>query len=204
MDNPWDTHAEQGFAWRFACCNAIFPVPAGLVPLALSETRNASVTTYYTYMESPIGSLLLAGDGDSLQQVGFPGGKTRRRHEAGWVEDAGRFTAAIEQLRGYFAGEIHQFDLPLTPSGTGFQRKVWSALRGIPYGETRSYGELAGEVGNRKASRAVGAANGRNPIPVIIPCHRVIGSNGELTGFGGGLETKRFLLKLEQQNRNAN
>ncbi len=155
------------------------------------------MTTYYTYTDSPIGRLLLAGDGENLHTLGFPGGKMQRRHEPGWVEDATLFTQAIEQLRAYFAGELKQFDLSLAPAGTDFQRKVWSALQGIPYGETRSYGELATEVGNGKASRAVGAANGRNPIPVIIPCHRVVGSDGSLTGFGGGLETKQRLLALE-------
>ena len=159
------------------------------------------MTTYYTYMDSPIGSLLLAGDGENLQQLGFPGGKMQRRHEPGWVEDGSRFSAVTEQLRGYFAGKLEKFDLPLAPSGTSFQRKVWSALRDIPYGETRSYGELARNTGNSKASRAVGAANGQNPIPVIIPCHRVVGSDGSLTGFGGGLDTKRFLLELELQQR---
>ena len=155
------------------------------------------MSTYFTYMDSPIGSLLLAGDGKNLHTLGFPGGKMRRRHESGWVEDAAPFVRVITQLRAYFAGELKQFDLPLAPVGTEFQRKVWSALQGIPFGETRSYGELAREVGNGKASRAVGAANGRNPIPVIIPCHRVVGSDGGLTGFGGGLETKQHLLKLE-------
>jgi len=162
-----------------------------------------AMTTYYAYMDTPIGSLLLAGDGENLQQLGFPDGKARRRHEAGWVEDAGRFSGVIEQLRRYFAGALTQFDLPLAPVGTAFQRKVWSALRRIPYGETRSYGELARDTGNGKASRAVGAANGRNPIPVIIPCHRVIGGDGGLAGFGGGLDTKRFLLDLERRNGNA-
>ena len=159
------------------------------------------MTTYYTYMDSPIGSLLLAGDGESLHLLGFPGGKMKRRHEAGWAPAASRFKPAIAQLNSYFAGELKEFDLPLAPPGTEFQRKVWSALQEIPYGETRSYGELAREVGNANASRAVGAANGRNPIPVIIPCHRVIGGNGSLTGFGGGLETKQHLLKLEKGGR---
>ena len=155
----------------------------------------------YTYLDTPIGSLLLAGDGTSLTRLGFPGGKMRRRHAAGWVEDASRFSRAIEQLRAYFAGDLRQFDLPLAPAGTEFQRKVWSALRDIPYGATSSYGELAQAVGNGKASRAVGAANGRNPIPVIIPCHRVVGGDGSLAGFGGGLETKRHLLELELRQR---
>jgi methylated-DNA-[protein]-cysteine S-methyltransferase len=103
------------------------------------------------------------------------------------------------QLDAYFAGELQDFDLPLLPTGTRFQERVWQALAEIPYGETWSYGELARHIGKPKASRAVGAANGINPIPVIIPCHRVIGSSGKLTGFGGGLETKQYLLKLESE-----
>ena len=155
------------------------------------------MATYYTYTDSPIGSLLLAGDGENLHTLGFPDGKMQRRHEPGWIEDAASFARPIEQLRAYFAGELERFDLPLAPAGTEFQRKVWAALLDIPYGETRSYGELARQIGNGKASRAVGAANGRNPIPVIIPCHRVVGGDGSLTGFGGGLDTKRRLLDLE-------
>ena len=161
------------------------------------------MATYHTYTDSPIGSLLLAGDGENLHTLGFPGGKMQRRHEPGWVEDAAPFARAIEQLRAYFAGELERFDLPLAPAGTEFQRKVWAALLDIPYGETRSYGELARRIGNDKASRAVGAANGQNPIPVIIPCHRVVGSDGSPTGFGGGLETKRRLLELETRAGHA-
>ncbi len=157
------------------------------------------MTTYYTYTESPIGSLLLAGDGENLHTLGFPSGKKRLRHEDGWIEDAAPFARVKEQLRTYFAGERRHFDLSLAPRGTEFQQQVWSALRHIPYGETRSYKGLAKAIGNEKATQAVGAANGRNPIPVIIPCHRVIGANGDLTGFGGGLETKRFLLDLESR-----
>ena len=156
------------------------------------------MTTYYTYVNSPIGSLLLAGDGERLHMLRFPEGKRPQETEPGWIENSSKFKKEISQLRAYFAGESKQFELSLAPRGTEFQRKVWSALQSIPYGETRSYGELASQVGNGKASRAVGAANGQNPIPVIIPCHRVIGSDGSLTGFGGGLETKQRLLALEQ------
>ncbi len=161
------------------------------------------MTTYYAYMDSPIGSLLLAGDGERLHMLRFPEGRRPQEIEPGWVEDSGKFKKEISQLRSYFAGDSKQFELSLAPQGTKFQRKVWSALQSIPYGETRSYGELASQVGNGKASRAVGAANGRNPIPVIIPCHRVIGSDGSLTGFGGGLETKQRLLALEQNHSAA-
>jgi len=104
---------------------------------------------------------------------------------------------ALEQFRLYFAGELRAFDLPLEMIGTSFQKRVWGALRNIPYGETRSYSQIAGEIGAPRAIRAVGAANGRNPIPIIVPCHRVIGASGKLVGFGGGLDWKRFLLDLE-------
>ncbi len=157
------------------------------------------MTTYYHYHQTPIGPLLLAGDGEQLSLLGFPGGKMARRHEAHWVEDVEPFRQVMAQLDAYFAGEHTEFDLPLAPRGTEFQQKVWQALTTIPYGETWSYGQLAKHIGKPKAFRAVGAANGLNPIPVIIPCHRVIGSNGKLTGFGGGLETKEYLLSLESE-----
>ena len=157
--------------------------------------------TYYTYHETSIGSLLLAGQGDALSLLGFPQGKMQRRHESGWQRDDAPFRDAMEQLNQYFAGELDAFDLRLAPSGTDFQRAVWKALVEIPYGDTWSYGQVAEHIDRPKASRAVGAANGVNPIPVIIPCHRVIGSSGKLTGFGGGLETKEYLLGLESQRR---
>ncbi len=113
------------------------------------------------------------------------------------VEDAPPLGEARRQLEAYFAGELHEFDLPLAPSGTGFQLRVWEELRAIPYGETISYGELARRMGDPGLARAVGLANGRNPLPVIVPCHRVIGADGSLTGFGGGLDRKRKLLELE-------
>ncbi len=155
------------------------------------------MTTYYCYEETPIGDLLLSGNGDQLELLGFPGGKMGRRHDADWKKDPSRFEEARAQLASYFAGELKSFDLDLSPTGTEFQCSVWGALTEIPYGETWSYGQLAKHIQRPKASRAVGAANGMNPIPVIIPCHRVIGSSGKLTGFGGGLETKVFLLTLE-------
>ena len=159
------------------------------------------MTRYYCYHDTPIGMLLLAGDGESLQLLGFPGGNMARRHQSDWVEDKLVFTDARKQLDQYFAGQRKHFDLKLAPVGTEFQTMVWQALRQIPYGETWSYGQLAGHIGRPEASRAVGAANGNNPVPVIVPCHRVIGSNGRLTGFGGGLETKAFLLDLESRVR---
>jgi len=155
--------------------------------------------TYYCYHQTPIGSLMLAGDGDYLSLLGFPSGKMKLRHEADWTKNVDVFKEVSFQLDRYFAGELKQFELALAPTGTEFQQRVWDALTEIPYGETWSYGELAAHIGNPKASRAVGAANGLNPIPVIIPCHRVIGSTGKLTGFGGGLETKVHLLRLESE-----
>lgn len=155
--------------------------------------------TYYHYHKTDIGELLLAGDGSYLTLLGFPGGKMRRRHEAGWSRDPGPFKEVCFQLDAYFAGELQAFDLPLLPRGTDFQESVWDALQRIPYGETWSYGQLAAHIGKPQASRAVGAANGVNPIPVIIPCHRVIGASGKLTGFGGGIETKQYLLGLERE-----
>ncbi|MEX2130584.1 MAG: methylated-DNA--[protein]-cysteine S-methyltransferase [Pseudohongiellaceae bacterium] len=160
------------------------------------------MTTFYDYLETPIGSLLLAGNEQALTLVGFPRGKERKRHETGWIKDATKFKEVKKQLQAYFAGELTEFDLNLAPVGTDFQRKVWKALQKIPYGETVSYGDIALRIGKPKASRAVGAANGKNPIPIIIPCHRVIGSTGKLTGFGGGLPTKEKLLNLEQQRAN--
>ncbi len=159
------------------------------------------MATFYRYHHTPIGTLLLASDGEYLQLLGFPTGAMKRRHGSDWEKNDEPFKTVIKQLDEYFDGSRQDFDLPLRPQGTEFQRRVWQALQQIPYGGTWSYGELAKYVGNPKASRAVGAANGINPIPVIIPCHRVIGSNGKLTGFGGGLETKAFLLNLEAKRR---
>jgi methylated-DNA-[protein]-cysteine S-methyltransferase len=153
---------------------------------------------FYTYCPSPLGDLLLAGDGERLQLIGFPAGKARTRHGADWERADGPFVEVIRQLDAYFAGELQNFDVALDPQGTAFQQSVWQALTTIPYGSTCSYGAIAEAVGKPKASRAVGAANGQNPIPIIIPCHRVIGSTGKLTGFGGGLPAKVTLLELEQ------
>ncbi len=152
---------------------------------------------YWHEIDSPVGRLLLAGDGKSLIQVCFQSGPRPLRPADGWIEDAAPFDATISQLAAYFAGERRGFDLPLAPRGTEFQRRVWRALTEIPYGRTISYGELARRIGNASASRAVGLANGANPLPIIVPCHRVIGADGSLTGFGGGLPIKRKLLALE-------
>ena len=150
----------------------------------------------YDY-QSPIGVLALVADDAALRGLSFESGK-----HGGPPADAQQGTNAIidatrKQLDAYFAGRSKAFDLPLAPDGTDFQKRVWRVLATIPFGETRSYGEIAATIGAPRASRAVGAANGRNPIPVIVPCHRVIGADGSLTGFGGGMERKRFLLALE-------
>jgi len=155
---------------------------------------------YYCYLNSPIGDLLLAGDDDGLSLIGFPQGKMRHDPEPDWIFNENPFTAARQQLEEYFAGERKDFDLPLHLSGTDFQVQVLRELQRIPYGETTSYGDIAERIGRPKAMRAVGAANGRNPIPIIVPCHRVIGSSGDLTGFGGGLDTKAALLRLEAEH----
>jgi len=155
---------------------------------------------YYCYLPTPIGDLLLAGERDTLQMIGFPKGSMRRDPEPNWIYNEQPFVAARQQLTEYFAGERKAFDLPLALQGTEFQLLVLKELSRIPYGETVSYGEIAKRIGRPKAVRAVGAANGRNPIPIVIPCHRVIGSSGDLTGFGGGLDTKTELLRLEAEN----
>ena len=153
-------------------------------------------TTCFDYFESPVGPLLLVSDGEALIGLHFAGSESSdpvpnaRR-------DPARFIAVREQLADYFAGRLQVFDLPLSAPGTPFQKRVWHELRRIPFGETISYGELARRIGQPGASRAVGRANGQNPVAVIVPCHRVIGSNGSLTGFGGGMERKRWLLEHE-------
>jgi methylated-DNA-[protein]-cysteine S-methyltransferase len=153
----------------------------------------------YCKMETPIGPLLLAGDAEALRHIRFPRHGRAEQPEPEWQESSsGVLREAVKQLLEYFAGRRTEFDLPVSPEGTGFQRIVWQHLQGIPYGQTISYGELARRVGNPNAFRAVGAANGANPIPIVIPCHRVIGANGKLTGFGGGLPVKQALLALEQ------
>lgn len=152
---------------------------------------------FYTTVESPVGPLLLAGDARGLRLVSFEKSKRAGRIQQDWKHDKAPFAEVIRQLRAYFGGKLKEFDVPLALEGTEFQLSVWRCLRAIPYGETISYAQLAQRIGNRKAVRAVGLANGCNPIPIIIPCHRVIGSDGSLTGFGGGLATKKKLLALE-------
>ena len=161
------------------------------------EAHATGEVTYYSFVPSPIGELLLAGSKTRLQILGFSSGDKARGADPQWQRWDEPFSRVRKQLREYFDGQRKVFELDLEPAATPFQARVLDELQRIPYGETRSYGELAVTLGNPKASRAVGTANGNNPIPVIIPCHRVIGSNGSLTGFGGGLPSKRYLLDLE-------
>ncbi len=156
----------------------------------------------YRIIDSPVGVLTLAGDDVGTltnlrmdEQTHPPAG------QAEWIPDEHAFPEVAEQLGAYFAGDLTEFDVPLRLKGTDFQRRVWAALLEIPYGRTESYGQLATRIGNPNASRAVGLANGYNPIAIIVPCHRVIGSTGDLTGYGGGLPRKRMLLDLERQRR---
>jgi len=155
----------------------------------------------YCYIESMVGRLLVAGDEDGLRYISFMKGKNRITPNVDWKEDQPYLGEPIRQLELYFQGRLKQFSLKLAPQGTPFQLDVLRALQEVPYGETISYGELAQRIGRPNASRAVGAANARNPLPIVIPCHRVIGSNGNLVGFGGGLEIKRKLLDLETIHR---
>jgi methylated-DNA-[protein]-cysteine S-methyltransferase len=148
-------------------------------------------------MDSPVGQLSLAGMDGRLMHLRMVDQTYEPSHD-GWEPDDDAFPEAVEQLEAYFAGDRTEFDLELDLVGTQFQRRVWAALQAIPYGETRSYGEIARQIGSPRACRAVGLANGHNPIGIIVPCHRVIGSNGSLTGYGGGLGRKRALLELEK------
>jgi len=153
----------------------------------------------FTHIDSPIGPLLLVGDDAGLRQIAFPKNGKAAEAEPDLREDRPAFRELRSQLDAYFEGELETFDLLLAPEGTAFQQKVWRELLNVPYGGTISYGELALRIGNPKASRAVGLANGSNPIPIIIPCHRVIGADGKLTGYGGGLAIKEKLLALEKK-----
>lgn len=153
---------------------------------------------HYTTIDSPIGELGLVADDDALVEVRFANSPLRPGEGGEHDPDHPVLAAARRQLAEYFAGERQDFDLPLQPHGTPFQQAAWTALRTIPYGATVSYGEQARRLGDPNKARAVGAANGRNPIPIVVPCHRVIGSNGHLTGFGGGIDAKVWLLDHER------
>lgn len=160
-----------------------------------------SGATTHLVLDTPIGPLLLVGDDTDLSAVWFA--EPLRGKEIGERRERGDAPAPLQetarQLEEYFRGERQDFDLPLAPEGTDFQRRVWDRLRQIPYGQTRSYGQIAAEIGQPRASQAVGAANGRNPLSIVVPCHRVVGSTGAMTGYAGGLERKQTLLDLERR-----
>lgn len=156
-------------------------------------------TKYYRMIDSPLGPLTLVGAGSTLMHLVIAGQSHLPDHARWKAAGAGAFADAADQLRAYFAGRLADFDLELQLAGTEFQRRVWAAVQSIPYGETRSYGEIAEQLGSPAACRAVGTGAGRNPIPIIVPCHRVIGSTGALTGYVGGIDCKRKLLDLERR-----
>lgn len=174
-----------------------------------AQTANLGVVeattkpTFFEIYDSPIGELLLVATEDSLMEIRFEEERRARDIPPHWRQGGTLCSMAVDQLAAYFAGERQTFELPLSPQGTTFQQLVWKALQDIPYGETISYGELAKRINRPNAFRAVGAANGQNPLPIVIPCHRVIGSNGTLTGYGGGLPRKETLLKLERDSLGA-
>ena len=158
------------------------------------------MTIHTTFVDSPVGPLFVAASDDGLRAIEFRANRHPVKRDGDWQPgDNAVLRLARKQLGEYFAGKRRTFDLPLSPRGTEFQRSVWTTLATIPYGETVSYLEIAQAIGNPKAVRAVGAANGRNPLSIIVPCHRVIGSSGALTGYAGGIPIKRWLLALEQQ-----
>ncbi|MGH2959538.1 MAG: methylated-DNA--[protein]-cysteine S-methyltransferase [Solirubrobacterales bacterium] len=162
------------------------------------------MTTHYAITDSPIGELLVLGDEEKVHGLLMNGDGAFDERKLSLTRDQKAFADTINQLDEYFAGDRDEFDLPLEPEGTEFQRDVWKALAEIPYGETRSYGQIAAVVGRPKAARAVGMANNRNPIAVIVPCHRVIGAGGALVGYAGGIERKTWLLDHEREARSAN
>jgi len=159
--------------------------------------RTAAKPLLHTTIKSPIGELLLVGDGNALRGLHMQEGRKPAKVAPGWERQPDAFTEVRTQVSEYFAGQRTTFELPLEPIGTLFQLQVWQALQEIPYGETVSYAELARRIGRPSAPRAVGAANGSNPLSIIVPCHRLIGTNGSPTGYAGGMERKRLLLDLE-------
>jgi methylated-DNA-[protein]-cysteine S-methyltransferase len=151
----------------------------------------------YSVVDTPIGELVLSGGDQALTGIAFSDSHKAPAIDSSWSRDDAAFREVSRQLRAYFAGELKQFELELAPRGTPFQQRVWQALLAIPYGATRTYAAVAERLGDPRATRAVGLANGRNPIPIVIPCHRVIGADGGLTGYGGGIERKQWLLAHE-------
>jgi methylated-DNA-[protein]-cysteine S-methyltransferase len=155
---------------------------------------------HYCPCKTPIGILLLIGQDGFLEKLHFPRSARNITIPANWQKNCGVFSEVTDQLAAYFDGKLQSFRVQMHLEGTPFQKQVWEELQKIPYGQTAGYGEIARRIGNPGAARAVGGANNKNPIPIIIPCHRVIGHDGTMTGFGGGLELKKELLQLEQKN----
>jgi methylated-DNA-[protein]-cysteine S-methyltransferase len=166
--------------------------------MTVTVTPTLATSDRWTEITTPVGPMMVIGDEEALHFLHLPGSYDRRAFEPARVGAPAAVAAAVEQIAAYFNGDLKEFSLPLDPAGTDFQRRVWLALADIAYGATESYSQLAARVGNPKACRAVGLANGRNPIPLVLPCHRVIGANGSLTGYGGGLALKKRLLDHEQ------
>jgi len=164
--------------------------------MAVTGLRKKEGEMYFCHYDSPVGRLLVGG-GNKLEFIGFPRGKSVISPDSEWRHDEKRFSDTLFQLDRYFNRSLTRFSLDYSLTGTPFQRRVWRELARVPYGTTISYGELARRIGNASAARAVGMANAKNPLPIVIPCHRVIGKNGTLTGFGGGLDVKHQLLALE-------
>ena len=174
-------------------------VPGNRKHTASRKSRPQRDTAYYCVIKSPVGRLLLAGTAQALTHISFQDGRHPMKPNPGWIYADRPLHKPIRQLKEYFSGKRKTFRTRLAPKGTPFQLKVWQALRAIPYGHTTSYGQIAKAVGNPKAARAIGAANGQNPLSIIVPCHRVIGSNGNLVGYGGGLSIKEALLTHENR-----
>jgi methylated-DNA-[protein]-cysteine S-methyltransferase len=173
---------------------------SGTAALKVVDDMKPIKAPYYSELDSPIGQLLLIGDQASLRCLYMLDHKRQLPVVEGCARNDEAFRSVRQQLTAYFAGELRRFEVALAGEGSAFQKKVWQALLDIPFGETESYGQLARRIGNEKASRAVGLANGRNPISIIVPCHRVIGANGSLTGYGGGMERKKWLLEHEKRS----
>jgi len=163
--------------------------------------KPSSSTYSHWIWPSPVGDLLLVNDGKGLCRLQFQDGAHPLKIDKSWNKQRSPFATVIRQLEQYFAGRLQRFTIPLSLEGTEFQRSVWRALKTIPYGKTVSYGAISKKIGKPNASRAVGAANGQNPVSIIVPCHRVIGANGKLVGYGGGLPIKTALLELEQSRQ---
>jgi len=191
---PWDGAWKQGVE--------------GSTGIRYSEERSSVRTRsgdfelmtpiYYTQLESPVGNLLLTLEDEQLTNICMSNQKRTVKVQPDWVQSDRHFRTVARQLEDYFRGKRRTFEIPMRPQGTDFQMAVWRQLSRIPYGQTATYGDIAKRIDNPRAVRAVGLANGRNPLPIVIPCHRVIGANGQLTGFGGGLKNKALLLQIEQ------